>query len=79
MDERTADGFAAPGDPVERFFAAASVLWCVPQGLVGPDPEPVGPLMRASTLHDLASRAGFGHSEVLDIEHPFWRFYRLVP
>jgi SAM-dependent methyltransferase len=79
MDERTADGFTAPGDPVERFFAAASTLWCVPQGMVGADPEPIGPLMRASILHDLASRAGFGRSETLDIEHPFWRFYRLVP
>jgi SAM-dependent methyltransferase len=79
MDERTADGFTAPGDPVERFFAAASTLWCVPQGMVGPDPEPVGPLMRASTLHHLASQAGFSRSEVLDIEHPFWRFYRLIP
>src|SRR5690242_9545162 len=42
MDERAAEQFTAPGDPVERFFAAASPLWCVPQGLVGPDPRPVG-------------------------------------
>jgi SAM-dependent methyltransferase len=79
MDERSADGFTPPGDPVERFFAAAGVLWCVPQGMVGPDPEPAGPLMRVSALHDLAARAGFGRSDVLEIEHPFWRFYRLIP
>jgi SAM-dependent methyltransferase len=79
MDERAADEFTAPGDPVERFFAAASPLWCVPQGLVGPDPRPVGPLMRPATLRSLAAEAGFSETTVVDIEHPFWRFYRLVP
>jgi protein-L-isoaspartate O-methyltransferase len=79
MDERAAEQFTAPGDPVERFFAAASPLWCVPQGLVGPDPQPVGPLMRPATLQSLATEAGFTETAVTDIEHPFWRFYRLVP
>jgi SAM-dependent methyltransferase len=79
MDERTADRFTAPADPVERFFAAAGALWCVPQGLVGPDPEPAGPLMRADDLHALTARAGFTGSDVLPIEHPFWRFYELTP
>lgn len=79
MDERAAEQFTAPGDPVERFFAAASPLWCVPQGLVGPDPRPVGPLMRPDTVRSLAEQAGFTETVVLDIEHPFWRFYRLVP
>jgi hypothetical protein len=79
MDERTADAFTAPGDPAERFFAACSALWCVPQGLVGPDPRPVGPLMRADELRALAAEAGYSGSEVLGIEHPFWRFYRLLP
>jgi SAM-dependent methyltransferase len=79
MDERAAEEFTAPGDPVERFFAAASPLWCVPQGLVGPDPRPVGPLMRPTTLTALAGEAGFADVTVTGIEHPFWRFYRLVP
>jgi len=69
---------AAPGDHVERFFAAASTVWCVPRGEVGPGLEPVGPLMRASALNDLAFRAGSGHSEVLGIEHPFWHVHLLV-
>jgi SAM-dependent methyltransferase len=79
MDERAAEHFTAPGDPVERFFAAASPLWCVPQGLLGPDPRPVGPLMRPATLAMLAGEAGFTETTVADIEHPFWRFYRLEP
>jgi SAM-dependent methyltransferase len=79
MDERTADRFTPPGDPVERFFAAAGALWCVPQGLVGPDPQPAGPLMRTGALHELAKTAGFAGSDVLPVEHPFWRFYELTP
>ena len=46
MDENAAESLAAPGDEVERFFAQCSVLWCLPQGMVGPDPEPVGTLLR---------------------------------
>jgi len=64
---------------VERFFAACSPLWCVPQGVVGPDPRPIGPLMRPDALRSLAAEAGFSDATVADIEHPFWRFYRLVP
>ena len=71
--------FTAPGDPEERFFAACSPLWCVPQGVVGPDPRPIGPLMRPDALRSLAAEAGFSDATVADIEHPFWRFYRLVP
>jgi hypothetical protein len=35
--------------------------------------------MRTSTLRDLASRAVYRSADVLPIEHPFWRFYRLMP
>jgi predicted O-methyltransferase YrrM len=79
MDERATDTFTAPGDEVERFLAAASALWCVPQGLVGADPQPVGALMRPSTMDSLARRAGYRVTEVLPIDHPVWRFYRLLP
>jgi hypothetical protein len=30
-------------------------------------------------MRDLASRAGYADTEILPIEHPVWRFYRLVP
>jgi hypothetical protein len=30
-------------------------------------------------MADLARRAGFAEAEILPIEHPAWRFYRLVP
>lgn len=79
MDERAAEALTANGDDVERFFAQISPLWCLPQGLVGPNPEPVGTLLRPAALVELARRAGFGAVTVLDIEHPFWRFYRMQP
>jgi hypothetical protein len=34
-----AESFTAPGEEIERFFAAASAIWCLPQGRVGPDPD----------------------------------------
>ena len=37
VDLRAAETFTAPGDEVERFFAAAGAVWCLPQGRVGPD------------------------------------------
>ena len=78
MDENAQETFTAPGAPVERFLASASALWCLPQGLVGDNPEPVGTLLRPSTMRSLAGQAGFSSVEVLPIEHPFFRFYRLV-
>jgi len=32
VDERAAESFTAPGGEIERFFAAASAIWCLPQG-----------------------------------------------
>jgi SAM-dependent methyltransferase len=78
MDERVAETLTSPGE-VERFFAQLSPLWCLPQGIVGEDLEPVGTVLRPSVLRELAARAGFADVTVLDIEHPFFRFYRLHP
>ena len=79
VDMRTAETFTAPGDEFERFFASASAIWCLPQGRVGPDPEPVGTLIRPADIRDLAGRAGDADVQIVPIEHPTWRFYRLVP
>lgn len=77
MDERTAD---APqvGDPVESFFAGFSALWCLPQSMTVPDCEAPGTIMRQSTLGDFARRAGWTGYDVVPIEHPMFRFYRLT-
>jgi SAM-dependent methyltransferase len=79
VDERAAETFTAPGDEPERFFASASAIWCLPQGRTGPDPEPVGTLIRPAVMRDLAGRAGYAGVQIVPIEHPFWRFYRLTP
>ncbi|TDO43346.1 methyltransferase family protein [Kribbella sp. VKM Ac-2527] len=78
MEEHVAESFTAPGDEVERFMAAAGTIWCVPQGRIEADSEVVGPLdIRPAVMRRLAERAGFDDVEILPIEHPFWRFYRL--
>lgn len=79
VDERADEAFTAPGDEVQRFFAGASAIWCLPQGRVGADPEPVGAVIRPDDMRDLARRAGYRRVDIVPIEHPFWRFYRLTP
>ena len=77
MDERVGETLNA-GDPTEMFFATASVLWCLPQGRVEPDSEAVGKVMRPSRFRSIARKAGWSDIEILPIDHPFWRFYRLI-
>ncbi|MCW2540952.1 MAG: Methyltransferase protein [Frankiales bacterium] len=79
MDENVDETLVAPGDEVQRFFAAASVIWCTPQGRVEADSEVIGAVMRPARLRELAAAAGFTTVNILPIEHPFWRFYRLNP
>ena len=66
------------GDPLETFFATASATWCLPQSRVAPDCEAPGAVMRPATLEAFARRAGWAGAEVLPIEHPVFRFYRLA-
>ena len=77
MDERVGEHLTV-GDPTEIFFATASVLWCLPQGRVEPDSEAVGTVMRPDRFRSLVRDAGWSGIEILPIDHPFWRFYRLV-
>lgn len=77
MDERVADTFTAPGDDVERLMYAASILICLPNGLAEQPSAATGTVMRADTLRRYATEAGFRAVDVLGIEHPLFRFYRL--
>lgn len=79
MEENIDETLVAPGDEVQRFFAAASVVWCTPQGRGEADSEVVGAVIRPAKLRQLAASAGYGTVHVLPIEHPFWKFYRLNP
>jgi SAM-dependent methyltransferase len=77
MDERVADAFTAPGDMMERFCYAASVLHCLPVGRCEHDSAATGTVMRADVLRRYAAEAGFTQVAVLPIEHDMFRFYRL--
>jgi SAM-dependent methyltransferase len=78
-DERVADRFSLDAGDVERFFYGCSITHCLPVGMVGVDPAGTGTVMRAGTVRDYATAAGFAGFEVLPIENDFYRFYRLTP
>jgi SAM-dependent methyltransferase len=78
-DERVAEQFTAPGDDIERANYGFSILHCLTVGLLDEDSAGTGTVMRPETVHAYASQAGFGEVTVLDIDHDFWRFYRLIP
>jgi 2-polyprenyl-3-methyl-5-hydroxy-6-metoxy-1,4-benzoquinol methylase len=77
VDERVADTFTAPGDEMERFMYAASVLHCLPVGMVDEGSAGTGTVIRADTVRRYASAAGFASVDVLAVEHPQFRLYLL--
>jgi 2-polyprenyl-3-methyl-5-hydroxy-6-metoxy-1,4-benzoquinol methylase len=78
VDERTADSFADSDGPVEAFFYGASVLHCLPVGMVDQPSAGTGTVMRTSTLAGYATEAGFERVDVLPIDHDLFRLYELV-
>ncbi len=78
-DERTADRFEAPAGEIERFLYGASILHCLPVGMMGDDPAGTGTVMRTETVERYATDAGFSRFEVLPIENDWYRLYRLSP
>lgn len=79
VDEKVAETFEAPADPVTRVSYGWSVLSCLPSGMVtvGGAPAGTGAVMRPSTLTGYARAAGFRQVEILPVDHDAWRFYRL--
>jgi ubiquinone/menaquinone biosynthesis C-methylase UbiE len=77
-DERVAETFTAPGDPIERLMYAASVVHCLPVGMSEEPSAATGTVMRPDILRRYAGAAGFREVEVLPIENDVWRFYRLT-
>jgi SAM-dependent methyltransferase len=79
VDEKVAESFTAPGDPVERMMYGWSVTHCLPTQLAEDRSAALGTVMRARTFHRLAAAAGFSRVEVLPVENDFFRLYRLDP
>jgi 2-polyprenyl-3-methyl-5-hydroxy-6-metoxy-1,4-benzoquinol methylase len=79
LDERTAEEFTAPGDELERLLYGVSYLLCLPAGMADQPSAATGTVMRPATMRKYASDAGFRDVQILDIEHPTLRYYRLLP
>ena len=76
-DEAGADAYEAPASEDQRLKYAMSVLHCLPATTAEHPGDPNGTVLRTDTVRTWASAAGFEAVQVLDVEHPFWRFYRL--
>lgn len=77
MDERTAETFSPDAGPVEQLLYGYSLVCCLPDGRSHESSVATGTVMRPSTLDGYARSAGFAGAVPLDIEHDFFRFYRL--
>lgn len=78
VDERAAEAFDAPGDEIQRLLYCFSILHCLPAGRAEEPSAATGTVMRPSTLARYAVEAGFTATEELPVDHPMFRFYRLV-
>ena len=75
-DERAEDAFSAPAGEMERFFYAFSTLHCLSVSMQDGGAG-TGTVMRADTVRRYAQQAGFDATDVLDVDHPQFRLYRL--
>ncbi len=76
-DELVADSLADRHGLPDRLMYGFSVLHCLPQAMTDPGSVATGTMMTADTLRRYATEAGFTSVEVLPIQSPVWRFYRL--
>ena len=76
IDERTEDVFTVPTTEMERFFYGFSTLHCLAVSLQGGGVG-TGTVIRADTVRRYATDAGFSAVDVLDVDHPQFRLYRL--
>jgi hypothetical protein len=80
VDERVGDTFTAKGNDIDWMMYGWSILHCLhclPVGMAGQSGVGTGTVMRADTLKQYASEAGFSRFEILPIDNLFFRFYRL--
>lgn len=76
-DERVSERFVAPGDTVERMMYGWSVVHCLPVAMAEQPSEAIGTAIRPEIVQRCAREAGFARCEVLAIDNPLFRFYRL--
>jgi hypothetical protein len=78
-DERVEDTLEENRNFMGHLYYNFSVLHCLPQAMVFPNAAGTGTVITPSTLGRYAAEAGFGQLDVLPIENPMFRFYRLTP
>ena len=78
-DEAVGDGVEENRHFMGRICYNFSVLHCLPQARVFPDSAATGTVMGSRKFERYAKDAGFRRMDVLPVENPFWRFYRLTP
>jgi SAM-dependent methyltransferase len=77
VDERVADRFQLPVEPLERLLYTFSTLHCLPVGLSEEPSAGTGTVIRPPVVHRYATAAGFTSVRELPVEHPLFRLYRL--
>ncbi|MDO8307079.1 MAG: class I SAM-dependent methyltransferase [Actinomycetota bacterium] len=78
VDERTEDNFTPNASPMERLLYGYSLSVCLPDGLSATPSAGTGTVMRASTVIQYATAAGFAQVNVVDLGHEQFRLYHLV-
>ncbi|MFQ5875260.1 MAG: class I SAM-dependent methyltransferase, partial [Dehalococcoidia bacterium] len=78
-DEGVGDTLEENRNFLGRLIYNFSVLHCLPQAMVFPNSAGIGCVMRPSTLRSYAEEAGYSKVEVLPVDNPMWRLYRLTP
>ena len=79
VDERTLPAFQPCSETLEQFLYGFSILHCLPVGMADWPSAATGTVMRPATIEQYAQEAGFKQTEILPIDHFFFRFYRLRP
>ncbi|MGH9628461.1 MAG: SAM-dependent methyltransferase [Bryobacteraceae bacterium] len=77
VDERVGDQFDPNAGVTEKLMYGFSILHCLPAGMAEQPSAGTGTVMRTSTFQKYAEEAGFRDVEVLPIDNPLFRFYRL--
>jgi len=78
-DAKIADVFVAPGGPLDRMYAAISVLHRLPATQTDGTGRAHGTVLRGPTMVAWSAAAGLTRATRLAIDHPTWSFYRLDP
>jgi 2-polyprenyl-3-methyl-5-hydroxy-6-metoxy-1,4-benzoquinol methylase len=76
-DELVAPEFTAPGDELERMMYGWSIVHCLPTQMAEQPSAAIGTVIRESTVHELAAKAGFARSRALPVDGGFFRLYAL--